>query len=554
MRLLLRIEGIGTTLAKILEGLDVLAATSAGPRRLFQPREAIAELGDNQPVIAIEGETATFASSLAHLEASLARTAGLDGAPAFRTALEATAPEGNAVLYATPRLLNLLRDAVGAVADASGDPQSADVVRSVIDSLLGPLPAGDLPLIAVVANLPDGILVRSRSAVPLKGALLVLGLYNPETLGAVARVVAPAIARAWITPRAAAGDDAPTAEASPRERAVLANLGRIAAAADRYFEAKPDADEVEFAQLVALDPTLAALASVAGEDYSDIVVAREGRVVEIELPDGTAFAHAPPLTDTERETIRRNLAALDEAAAWYLAARPDEPFMAGGEALTEGSPLKAMPPPVRNEDYESVNVSRRANTIEIRVAGEQIRIERDPALAEKYEEEVAKRAALVEENLARIYVAARQSFARDKEALVVRGRALIGAGKPIPTIERAAGEDYENVIVWRNYAAVTIEVPGRGRIAHRPELEGPARDAILANLRTIGRAANGWFQRNPNERFVVSGELMGATRPIAKPIVGQFGEDYTDIFLGRDYDEVKIRLPSGQMLGIERPR
>ena len=97
-------------------------------------------------------------------------------------------------------------------------------------------------------------------------------------------------------------------------------------------------------------------------------------------------------------------------------------------------------------------------------------------------------------------------------------------------------------------------MPGRGRVAHRPEIEGPARDAILANLRTIGRAANGWFQRNSNERFVVSGELMGANRPIPKPIVGQFGEDYTDIFLGRDYDEVKIRLPSGQVFGIERPR
>ncbi len=553
-KLLVRLEGIGGKVAAIFEGIDELMVETAGPSRVFRTKEPVPFLGDNQPVIAIEGETVTFASSRAHLDANLARTDGLDRAPAFRAGLEATGPEGNSLTYATPRFLQLVKDgiAAAAAANAPGD----DVSTAVLQAILGQFPAGDQPFVAVTANLPDGIMFRSRSFAPNKSGLLALGLYNPETIGTIARIAAPALARALIAepaePSRAGSDEAPK---SAREQAIEANLKRIAEVAERYFAANPNDDEVGFEQLLGLDPSLAALKPVAGEDYGDVTVAKAAGVVEIELPSGMTVAWAAPLSDADRETIRNNLAALDEAAAWYLATRPGEPFMAGEEALADGSPLKEMPAAVRGENYGAVNVSRNADVIRIKVAGETISIERDPALAQKYEEEMARRTELVEENLARIYAAARQAFAKDKDALVVRGRALIGAGKPIPRIELAAGENYENVIVWRNYAAISVEVPGRGRVAHRPEIEGPALETINGNLRAIGRAAGGWFAKNPNERFVVSGELMGgASRPIAKPIVGQLGEDYTDITLGRDFDEIRIKLPSGQAISVERPR
>ena len=552
-KLLLRVEGIGGKLAAILDGLDELTATAAGPRRVYQTKEPLPFLGDNQPVIAIEGETVTLASSRAHLDASLARTDGLDRAPDFRAGLEATGPEGNGLTYATPRFLRFVHDGIAAAA-ASNGPRD-DAGAALVQVILGQFPAGDRPFIAVTANLPDGILFRSLGGAPNKSGLLALGIYNPETIGTIVRVAAPALARALIAEpaeqgRVAAGD----APKSAREQAVEANLKRIAEVADRWFAANPNEDEVAFEQLVGLDPSLAAITPVAGEDYDDVTVSKAAGVVEIQLPSGMVVAYAPPLTDTDREAVKQNLAALDEAAAWYLAMRPDEPFMAGEEAVAEGSPLKALPAAVRGEDYGRVHVSRNRDQISVRVGSETITVQRDPALAQKYEEEAAKRAALVEENLARIYAAARQAFAKDKDALVVRGRALIGTGKPIPKIERAAGENYDNVIAWRNYASISVEVPGRGRVSYRPDIEGPALETIAGNLRTIGRAASGWFAKNPNDRFVVSGELMGANRPIAKPIQGQFGEDYTDIVMSRDFDEVRVKLPSGQTVTVERAR
>jgi hypothetical protein len=551
VKLLLRVEGIGEKLVPLLSQTDELVASTVGNRRIYRLKESLPFLGDNQPVLAIEGTTALLASSLAHLDQSLSRTAGLDTAPAFRSGLEALGPEGNSVNFFTPRMIRFLKDAVRLATKVAADMGEDRFTTSMIEAALGMLPDSDQPLMTVSANVADGILLRAHSPLSLKNALLTLGIYNPETMGMIARIAAPAIARAVIADKSD-GDGTARAVVSPQDAAIQENLQRIAEVAERYFKDNPGEDEVAFDEL---EPSLAGLRVVAGEDYSDVTVTKGAPTIEVELPNGRTVAYAAPLSDGDRAQIRRNLRAFDEAAAWYLASRPNESFMAGNEATEDGSPMKAAPKPVRGENYNSLAISRDDTEIKIEVAGETIVVERDMARAERMKQEIERHGQLVEKNLARLYDAARQAFDKDRNLIVVRGRALIGPGKPIPSIERVAGEPYENVIVWRNYAAVSLNVPGRGRVVHRAELTDAQLEVINGHLRAIARAAGNYFQRNPNDAFVVSGELMGSqSKPIQRVPIGAFGEDYTDIVLERDFEEVKIRLPSGQVVTVDRQR
>ena len=363
-QLLIRAEGLGSKLAEVLDTVDLLVAETAGGRRIYRPREPIPQLGDNQPAIAIEGEAVLIASSLAFLQASLARSDGLDAAPPFRAALAATGLEqGNTVVYGTPRAFAFVRSAIEGIAGATAPGEEA---ASAISAILERVPRLDSPLAAVAANLPDGIALHANGDSTLRGALLPVALWSPDILGTVVLAAAPAAVRAIV-------------EVKREERRVAAienNLRVIGEAAQRFFARDTRAGEVGFEDLRA--ELEGKLTEIPGLDFSDFTLERGFSRIDYDLADGRKVSWIAPLGDADREAVKRNLAAFDRVAVWYFRRFPDEGFMAGFEAVQTGSPMREFPKPVRDENYRNLQISKGDTEIQIEVAGERITIPRQP--------------------------------------------------------------------------------------------------------------------------------------------------------------------------------
>ena len=373
---LLRVEGIAPKVLPLLGGIpDIATATIAG-RRAFRASETIPILGENQPVLVVDGDALLLASSAAFAEQSLARSSGLAEAPAFRDALaELGIDQGNSLAYATPRLYRVLRALLGAAIESGPGIGGDAFAGPVAQALLGRMPELPSPMLQVAANLPDGILVRAHGPSSLKSGLLALGLYNPELIGPLALALVPAAVKT-------------AADAASEGRATeiaQENLQAIGEAALEWFAANPSAREVTYRDLAkALEGRLRRLKDI---DFTDFTLERGFTKVEVELPNGETVAWYAPISEADRERIRANLRGFDRAAAWYFRKYPRETVMLGIEAAEDGSPLASMPDPVRDERYEDLQVRRTDTTIEIEVGTETISIRRDPALQRQQQQQ-----------------------------------------------------------------------------------------------------------------------------------------------------------------------
>ncbi|MFM8679714.1 MAG: hypothetical protein ACKOGH_08910 [Alphaproteobacteria bacterium] len=367
---LLRVEGIAPKVLPLLGGIpDLVPATIAG-RKAFRSSETVPILGENQPVLVVDGDALLLASSAAFAQQSLERASGLAQAPAFRDALaELGVDQGNSLAYATPRLYRVLRTLLGAAMEAgSGLGGRDEVAGPVAQAILGRLPDMASPMLQVAANLPDGILVRAHGPSSLKSSLLALGIYNPELVGPLALALVPAAIKT-VADKASEGRAAEIAQA---------NLQAIGEAALEWFASNPGAREVTYPDIAkALEGRLRRVRDV---DFTDFALERGFSKIELELPSGETVAWYAPITEADRERIRENLRGFDRAAAWYFRKYPRETVMLGVEAVEDGSPMASLPDPVRDERYEDLQVRRTDTTIEIEVGAETIAVRRDPAL------------------------------------------------------------------------------------------------------------------------------------------------------------------------------
>jgi hypothetical protein len=126
-------------------------------------------------------------------------------------------------------------------------------------------------------------------------------------------------------------------------------------------------------------------------DFTDFTLERGFSKVELELPSGETVAWFAPITEADRERIRENLRGFDRAAAWYFRKYPRETVMLGIEAAEDGSPMAALPDPVRDERYEDLQIRRTDTAIEIEVGAETIAIRRDPAMQRQQQQQQQRR-------------------------------------------------------------------------------------------------------------------------------------------------------------------
>jgi hypothetical protein len=368
--LLLRAEGIGRRLLPMIRDIRELVPMTIAGRRAFRASETVPVLGQNQPVLVFDDDTVLLASSALFAEQSLTRgDRALAQAPGFRQALtEIGLDRGNSILYGTPRLVRMLRSAVLAGAEMAAASADEPAMGPVLQSVINRLPDASKPFASVAANQPDGILMRSNDSLSLRSALLPLSLFNPDVIGPIALAAIPAAVQAYA-------DSMAESRAAEIAKENLAIIGEAALA---YFETNTSATEVTYADLKS--ELAGRLKRVKGMDFTDFVLERGFGNVEIELPNGETVTWNAPIGEAEREKIRANLRQFDRAAAWYFRKYPRESLMLGGEAVEEGSPMRQMPPQIRGERYEDLQIRRTDTEIEIQVNDQVIAIRRDPAL------------------------------------------------------------------------------------------------------------------------------------------------------------------------------
>jgi hypothetical protein len=342
--------------------------------------EAVPALGDNQPVLVVDEDALILGSSASLVAQSLTRRSGLDEHPAFRQAMGQIGLEtGNTLTYASPRLFRLIRSLVASGIEVASDQLPNREMLPLVEAILGQIPEPPGPIVSVSANLPDGILTHSLEVMSLRGALLALGLYNPEMLAPIALAVIPAAIKAEADRRA----EHRAAEIAER------NLALIGEAALAYFAANPGAQQVGYPELAtALSGRLGRVREV---DFTDFQLERNFGKIELELPSGETVVWYAPLSDADRKRVEANLRLFDRAAAWYFRANPRESFMLGVEAIEDGSPLSALPEAVRGERYDELTIRRTDTEITIDVGAETIAIPRDPALLRQQQQPAPRR-------------------------------------------------------------------------------------------------------------------------------------------------------------------
>lgn len=375
--LLLRAEGIGRRLLPMIRDVRELVPMTIAGRRAFRASETIPVLGQNQPVLVFDDDTVLLASSALFAEQSLTRgDRALAQAPGFRQTLtEIGLDRGNSILYGTPRLVRMLRSAVLAGAEMAAASADEPAMGPILQSVINRLPDANKPFASVAANLPDGILMRSNDSLSLRGALLPLSLFNPDVIGPIALAAIPAAVQAYADSMA----ESRAAEIAKENLAIIGEAALV------YFEANPFATEVTYADLKG--ELTGRLKRVKGMDFTDFVLERGFGNVEIELPNGETVTWNAPIGEAEREKIRANLRQFDRAAAWYFRKYPRESMMLGGEAVEEGSPMRQMPPQIRGERYEDLQIRRTDTEIEIQVNDQVITIRRDPALQRQQQQQ-----------------------------------------------------------------------------------------------------------------------------------------------------------------------
>lgn len=368
-QLLLRAEGIGQRLLPLLAKVGELKSETINGRPVFRANETVPFLGDNQPALVIDGDNVLLGSSLAFVEQSLARSAGLAQTPAFSNALTAVGmTEGNSLVFGTPRFYQLVRALIGSAIDMSAGSSKDSPLGPILQTMIDRIPNLTEPLASVTANVPDGIVMRANGVSSLKAAMLSLAIYNPDILGPIALAVIPAAIKTQMDTRKEA-----------RSVGIAeANLKMIGEAAVDFFNQNPNATEVTFKDIEAV--LAGKLGTVKDLDFTDFTLERGFTKIDLELPNGQTVTYLVPFSDADRDSIRKNLALFDRAAVWYFRKNPAETVMLGIEAIEDGSPMKELPNALRGEDYRQLQIRRTDDEISIEVSGETLMVKRDPAL------------------------------------------------------------------------------------------------------------------------------------------------------------------------------
>ncbi len=247
--LLLRVDGLGAALEKALAAVPVFAVKQEGAMKTYTLQEPLPVEG-LQPVLAVENGTLYLATSPTFLAECREQKDGLPQNPEFQNALARVGKEGNGLTYVSPKLFTRLRQL------ATINPDAAPEAKRVFAMIAENIPEVSQPLVSTRVNLPEGILVRASWNRTLKPALAMVTLYNPVSAGLLAAMAIPAFQKV---------------RATSQEKAIQNNLRMFAAAAQQHM-LENATTEASYEDIVGEGKILTEIPSVAGEDYTGLVL------------------------------------------------------------------------------------------------------------------------------------------------------------------------------------------------------------------------------------------------------------------------------------------
>jgi type IV pilus assembly protein PilA len=259
---LLCIEGIAPVVEAQIAKAPALKRTDRDGLHRYELKERLPIEGLHPTLIA-DGSTLYLASSPEFFDECRERKTGLAQDVEFQRALARIGAEGNGLTFISPKLLGQIRRI------ETLNPDLPAEAKSVFALIMGSLIDIEQPLITVRTNLPEGILYRSHLNRSLKRDVAVAAMYNPITLGLMAAMAIPAFQKIRY---------------AAQEKVVFVNLYKLSTAADQFFQ-ETGAKAANFADLVGVDSSLAAIKSAAGEDYRQLRFI-QGVPLRLTLPDG----------------------------------------------------------------------------------------------------------------------------------------------------------------------------------------------------------------------------------------------------------------------------
>ncbi len=251
--ILIRADGLGKVLEPVLAAQPMLPRTEEGGRVFYSSPMPLPGT-QLQPLVSVDASGALLiATSRDFLVACVERKAGLDQNAAFKNALAAVGQQGNGLSYVTPRLFEQIQAVLDKATQANPDMKKAFTFWN--------LPKLTQPMVGVRINRPDGILMKSHSPESLKQSALLLSGNSPVLIGLVAAMAIPAFQKVKM---------------SSQEKAIINNLRQLHTVGQMYMleTGKPSAS---YSDIVGDEPNkpIKKLRSVAGEDYSEIVIRGE---------------------------------------------------------------------------------------------------------------------------------------------------------------------------------------------------------------------------------------------------------------------------------------
>lgn len=253
-----------------------------------------------------------LASHLDYLRGALAGTKPLSGDPAYAKATEGLPREGNSFSYATPKvakaMMEFMQSAMKDARNSSGGPPE-EVMGEFMKIIRDFSPVPSVPVAAVRANVPDGMLFVSNEPNSLKVAVLTAPLI-PVAIGSSAAFAmygkfyaASAEAKSAQMEKATketapeSGDSPAPATGGASGKAIRNNLQQIAYSAQTYFLDNPKAKEVTYEKLISTE-LLFKLDPVAGESYKGLTVKRAGGSLSVKGKSGESVSLTyAPVTD-----------------------------------------------------------------------------------------------------------------------------------------------------------------------------------------------------------------------------------------------------------------
>lgn len=242
------------------------------------------------------------ATHLAYVKECLAAEKPLSGDPAFIAAVDSLPKEGNALSYATPRLLKAILDATEAIGkkSSSDKPEIVDEVLRILQEM-SPLPSASIA--SVWLNAPEGFIVQSNTAdshkTTLAQAAIIPGAFVAGAVSGYreARSINKELEESDDSDDEGEDMEKETEPDRGATRTIRNNLQQIVFAAQSWFIDNPSAKEVTYEKLVEAE-LLFELDPVAGEAYKGLTITRKGGSLSVKTKDGDSVSlNYAPVTD-----------------------------------------------------------------------------------------------------------------------------------------------------------------------------------------------------------------------------------------------------------------